>query len=282
MSSLGPYNGAGDDAHHQHADGDAVEDLLPAIEVHGLVHAGGGTLVPGAAEEPLLVEALKARQGQGHQPGGEHAHDEVAHNAHQQGKAEGEDRAGGGLAENDGQDIAGAKHAHEHDGHDSGGDVAVENGPEACLEALLQGAVQALAVAQLLTDTAGGDDVGIHAHADGEDDAGDAGQGHGKGVQVGEEAGHGGETQRHLARQADDSHHAGQPENHDHQNGDDNESDDGGHHHHVQGLRAQGGRQGLEVGGLQGEGQGAGLDLRGQLGGFLAGKVTGDGALPRR
>ena len=67
------------------------------------------------------MQAFEAGKGEGHQAGGRHAHDEVADDAHQQGKAKGEDGAGGGLAEDDGQDVAGAKHAHEHDhahGHD--------------------------------------------------------------------------------------------------------------------------------------------------------------------
>ena len=97
------------------------------------------------------MQAFEAGQREGHQAGGRHAHDEVADNAHQQGKAKGENGAGGGLAKDDGQNIAGPEHTHQHNGHNQGGDVAVEDGPEALGEAQLQGAVQRLAALQLLS-----------------------------------------------------------------------------------------------------------------------------------
>ena len=249
-----------------------------AHEVDSAGLAGGRALL-GRAKEPALAEALELRQGQGHQPGGQHAHNEVGDDAHQQSEAKGENRARSGLAEDHGQDVAGAKDHHQHNSHDGRGNVAVKDSPEAALEAVFQGPVQGLAVVQLLPHPAGGDHVGVHADADGEDQARDAGQGHGKGIHAGQEAGHRREADAHLARQGDDRHHTGQAEDNDHQQGDEDEGDDAGHQHGLQGLAAQGGGQGVEVGGGEGKGQRARLDLRRQGGGALAGEVALNHAL---
>ena len=58
------------------------------------------------------------------------------------------------------------------------GDVAVHDGPEHPVEARVWMAPgTTLAVAQLLLDALEDEDVGVHGHADGEGEAGDAGQG---------------------------------------------------------------------------------------------------------
>lgn len=74
---------------------------------------------------------------------------------------------------------------------------------QAAGKAALERAVEALAAAQLLLDTLGGDDIGIHAHADGEDDASDAGQGQGEALKHREVAGDEGQRGRHLTGQRD-------------------------------------------------------------------------------
>ena len=63
-----------------------------------------------------------------------------------------------------------------------------------------------LAVAQLLADALEDEHVGVDAHADGEDDAGDAGQGEG-----GARVGHGPEQDQEVGGQGHDRVQAGEP-----------------------------------------------------------------------
>ena len=67
----------------------------------------------------------------------------------------------------------------EEGGGDEGGGVGVEDRDPHPVEAVADGGPHRLAVAQLLADALEHEHVGVDAHADGEDDAGDAGQGQG-------------------------------------------------------------------------------------------------------
>src|SRR5580658_2495373 len=72
-------------------------------------------------------------------------------------------------------DRAGAEHPQHHPG-DERRDVGIGNGRESLLEAGADGGLWRDALAQLLADALVDQHVGIHRHADGEDDAGDARQ----------------------------------------------------------------------------------------------------------
>ena len=82
-----------------------------------------------------------------------------------------------GLGE---QAIRGAEGTHQHDRHNDDGHVAINDGGQAAGKTALERAIQRFAVVQLLLDALGGDDVGIHAHTNGQDDTCDAGQSQGK------------------------------------------------------------------------------------------------------
>src|SRR5712691_2186935 len=65
-------------------------------------------------------------------------------------------------------------------GGDEGGGVRVEDGDPHPLEAVVDRGADGLAVAQLLPYALEDEHVGVDAHADREDDAGDAGKGEGR------------------------------------------------------------------------------------------------------
>ena len=54
--------------------------------------------------------------------------------------------------------------------------MGINNGHEGFVKASVHSGARRLAIAKLFTDAFEHQDVGIHAHADGEDDTGDAGQ----------------------------------------------------------------------------------------------------------
>ena len=158
-----------------------------------------------------------------------------------------------------------AEGTHQHDGDDDDGHVAVDDGSQAAGKAALEGAVEALAAAQLFLDALGSDDVGVNTHADGEDDAGDAGQGQGEALKHREVAGDEGQRSRHLTGQSDAGQEAGQTVQSRHQNHDEGEGDDAGQHHGAQAVLAQTRADGGVAVHRQRKGQRAGVDLAGHL-----------------
>ena len=168
-----------------------------------------------------------------------------------------------------------AEGTHQHDGDDDDGHVAVDDGSQAAGEAALEGAVEALAAAQLFLDALGSDDVGVNAHADGEDDAGDAGQGQGEALKHREVTGDEGQRSRHLTSQSDAGQEAGQTVQSRHQNHDEGEGDDAGQHHGAEAVLAQAGADGRIAVHRQSERQRAGVDLAGHLDDILLGERVG-------
>ena len=141
------------------------------------------------SKQPFLTERLEAGKRFDHQTRAEHAHDEVADYADKQSVAEGVDRTGRGFAENLRENVRRTEHADEHDGNDQNRDVAVDDRPKAVGAALLNGAVQRFAGAEFFLNTARGDNVRIHAHADGKDNTRKTRQSHCKAVHKREVAG---------------------------------------------------------------------------------------------
>ncbi len=86
----------------------------------------------------------------------------------------------------------------EHDGGDERGDVGVEDGAEGLLEAGVDGEAGGLAQRELVANALIDEHVGVDGHADGEHDAGDAGQREGE-VELREEA----EEKDEIHRQRD-------------------------------------------------------------------------------
>ena len=68
----------------------------------------------------------------------------------------------------------------QNDAGDERGDMRVEHRPESAPKAGFDGATRTLSGTELFADTFVDDDVGIDRHTDGENDAGDAGQGQGR------------------------------------------------------------------------------------------------------
>ena len=73
--------------------------------------------------------------------------------------------------------------------------------------------------------------VGVNAHADGKDDARDAGQGQGEALKHGEVTGDKGQRSSHLTGQRDARKEAGQTVQHRHQDHDEGKGDEAGQHH---------------------------------------------------
>src|ERR1700677_4351004 len=94
--------------------------------------------------------------------GDEYGGKQVGEKAEDEGDCEASDRAG---AED-----------HQDEGRDDGGDVSIHNGVQGVFEALLDGDCGGLAEMELFADALEDEDVGVDAHTDGEDDAGDSGQ----------------------------------------------------------------------------------------------------------
>ena len=161
--------------------------------------------------------------------------------------------------------VRGAEGTHQHDRHDDDGHVAVDDGRQAAGKAALEGTIQRLAAAQFFLDALGGDDVGVHAHADGQDDAGDAGQRQGKALKHREITGDEGQRSRHLTGQCDTGQETGQTVQHRHQDHDEGKGDETGQHHGAQAVLAQAGADGGVAVHSQRKGQRAGVDLAGHL-----------------
>ena len=161
--------------------------------------------------------------------------------------------------------VRGAEGTHQDDRDDDDGHVAVDDGGQPAGKAALERAVKALAAAQLFLDALSGDDVGIHAHTDGEDDAGDAGQGQGEALKHREVAGDEGQRGRHLTSQRDAGEEAGQAVEGRHEHEDEGKGDDTGQHHGAQTILAQTRADGGVAVHAQRKGQRAGIDLAGHL-----------------
>ena len=173
------------------------------------------------------------------------------------------------------QAVGGAKGAHQHDGHDDDGDVAVDDGGQAPGKAALEGTVQGLAVFEFFLDALGGDDVGVHTHADGQDDTGNARQGQGKALKHREVAGNKGQGGCHLTGQCNAGQKARQTVQHRHEHHDQCKGDDTGQHHGAQAVLTQAGADGGVAIHLQGKGQCAGIDLASHLYHSLLGEGVG-------
>ena len=260
-----------DDRRHQ-AGGDGQETLAQTDKVDllllGRSFAGSIRTV-----EAGVPQSLDRGSAPDHGTGGKDAKHEVEQHASEQRVAEGVDGACGRGAEGKEDEVQGlgkeavrgAECTHQDDRDDDDGHVAVDNGGQAAGKAALERAVEALAAAQLLLDALGGDDVGIHAHADGEDDAGDAGQGQGEALKHREVAGDEGQRGRHLTGQRDAGEEAGQTVEGRHEHEDEGKGDDTGQHHGAQAVLAQTRADGGVAVHAQRKGQRAGVDLAGHF-----------------
>ena len=188
--------------------------------------------------------------------------------------------------------VRGAEGTHQHDGHDDNGHVAVNDGGQTTGKTALEGTIQRFAVFQFFLDALGGDDVGVHAHADGQDDARDAGQGQGKAFKHREVAGHKGQRCRHLTGQCDAGQKARQAVQHSHEHHDQRKGDQAGQHHGAQAVLTQAGADGGVAVHGQGKGQCAGVDLACHFNDLLLregvgcragddGRAVGDGGVDR-
>lgn len=161
----------------------------------------------------------------------------------------------------------------EESGGDEGGDVGVGDGAERVAEAFPQGGAQALDLAGrvLLPGSFEDEDVGVHGHADREDEPGEARQGEG-----GAQCGQGGVREESVAGQGD-GREAAEEAVHD---GDEECgkccADDGGPGAGPDGFGAEGGADGALFDGLDGYGEGAAVDEQGQFAGLFGGEVPGD------
>ena len=182
-----------------------------------------------------------------------------------------------GLGE---QTVRGAEGTHQHDCHNDDGHVAINDGGQATGKAALERAIQRFAVVQLLLDALGGDDVGIHAHTNGQDDTCDAGQSQGKALKHREIAGNEGQRCRHLTGQCNAGQEAGQTIQQSHQHHDEGIGNETGQHHGAQAVLAQAGADGGIAVHSQGKRQCTGIDLAGHLDHVLLregiGRGTGD------
>ena len=231
-----------------------------------------------------------------HHAGCPNAKDEVEQHTGEQRKAERVDGTGGGGSEPEEdrvehlspEAIGGAESAHQDSGNDHDGDVAIDDGGQAHLEAALDRGRQGLVLGKLFLDTLGGDDVCVNAHTDAQDDTGDAGQSQGRTGENGKVAGNDGQGSGHLAEQRDGSDGTGQAVTHNHHHSDEDECNDTGQDHDFQALSAQRRADGGVALGRQGERQRAGVDLVRQRGSAVLieialddGLAAGDGFIDR-
>ena len=259
------------DGCHQ-AGGDRQEALAQAHKVDGLLL---GFFLAGlfCTVEPRVAQCLDGCRTADHHTGSKHAKHKVQQHAGEQRVTEGINSACGGGAKGKEHKVEclskhavrGAKGTHQHDGHDDDGHVAVNDGGQAAGKTALERAIQRLAVFQLFLDAFCRDNIGIHAHADGKDDACDAGQGHGKAFKHREVAGN--ERQRccHLTSQCNTCKEARQTVQHRHEHHDQCKGDQAGQNHGAQAVLAQTGADGGIAVHRQCKGQCAGVDLAGHL-----------------
>ena len=259
--------GAQQNDRHQ-AGREGQELFAKGYEIHRLLFS---LFLPGlcSAVEPRVAQRLDGSCTANHNTGSEHAEHKVQQHAGKQRIAEGIDSACGRGAEGEEhkvqclgkQAIRGAEGTHEHDGHDDDGHIAVNDGGQAAGKAALQCAIQRFAVFQFLFDALGGDDVGIHAHADGQNDTCDTGQGQGEAFKYREVAGHKGQRSRHLTGQRDAGQKARQTVQYRHEHHDEGKSNQAGQHHGAKAVFAQTGAYGGVAVHAQRKGQCTGVDL---------------------
>ena len=222
-----------------------------------------------------------------HHTGCPDAKDEVEQHAGEQRKAEGIDRTGGGGSEPEEdrvehlspEAVGGTESTHQDSSDDDDGDVAVDDGGQAHLEAALDCGGQGLVFGKCFLDALGGDDVGVNAHADAQDDTGNAGQGQRRSREHSEVAGNDSQRSGHLTKQRNGGDGAGQAVAHDHHDSDKGKGDDTGQDHDLQALGAQGRADGGVALRRQGERQRAGVDLVCQRGSAVLIEVALDDGL---
>ena len=222
-----------------------------------------------------------------HNAGSPDTEDEVEQHAGEQCKAEGVDSTGGGGSEPEEdrvehlspEAVGGTESAHQDSSDDDDGDVAVDDGGQAHLEAALDSGRQGLVLGKLFLDALGGDDVGVNAHTDAQDDTSDTGQGQGRTREHSKVAGNDSQGSGHLAEQRDGSDGTGQTVTHNHHHSDERKGDDAGQNHDLQALGAQGRADGGVALGRQGERQRAGVDLVCQRGSAVLIEVALDDGL---
>ena len=222
-----------------------------------------------------------------HHTGCPDAKDEVEQHAGEQRKAEGIDRTGGGGAEPEEdwvehlspEAVGRAESTHQDGSDDNDGDVAVDDGGQAHLEAALDCGGQGLVFGKFFLDALGGDDVGVNAHADTQDDTGNAGQGQRRPREHSKVAGNDSQRSGHLTKQRNGGNGAGQAVAHDHHDSNKGKGDDTGQDHDLQALGAQGRADGGVALGRQGERQRAGVDLVCQRGSAVLIEVALDDGL---
>lgn len=209
----------------------------------------------------MLAQGLDARDALEHHAGEPYAHDEVGDHAHEQGVTEGVDGTGGRLAEDPGEDVGRAEDQQQDDRHDDDGHVTVDNRRERALGAALDRSVEGLACLELFLDTLGGDDVGVNAHTDRENQTGDTGQSHREGIEYREEAVDRRDRERHLADQRDNSNNTGYTVTENHKHSDQHKGNNRGIAHGGQGVLAECRADGAVGSRLQRKGQRAAVDL---------------------
>ena len=115
------------------------------------------------------------------------------------------------------------------------------------------------------------EDVGVHRHADGEDDAGDAGQGQG-----GAEHGQPGKEQEDVQHHGDVGDEPGEPVINDHEDHHHDGAEEAGRQPLVDGILAKAGADGHVLDDIDRRGQGADPQDDGQVGRLLVAETAGD------
>ena len=176
------------------------------------------------------------------------------------------------------QTIRGSKGTHQHHCHNDDGDVAVNNGGKTPGKAALQCTIQRFAVFQLFLDALCSDNIGVHAHADRQNDTGNTGQSQGKAFKHREVAGDECQRCRHLTCQCDAGNKARQTVQHRHEHHDESKGNDACQHHGSEAILAQtGADSGIAVH-RQRKGQSTGIDLTRHLDDSVLGEGVGYGA----
>ena len=130
--------------------------------------------------------------------------------------------------------VCGAEGAHQHHSHNDNCDIAVNNGFQPAAEARIQRAVNALSSADFFFDTLCCNDVGIHAHTDGKDNARNARQREREAGEHRKVTGHKGQCHSRLSQKGNGRHKARQPVIQYHEQGYQHKCNDAGQHHGIQ------------------------------------------------
>ena len=203
-----------------------------------------------------MAELLEpeAAQGVGDGQAGEEVGDQAV--GHREGEAE--DRTFGEL--------------EQDQRREQGGDVGVQNDGVSAMEAEADGLLQRLAGAQFLTDALVNQNVGVHGHADGQQDAADAGEG-----QRGVGELHQRQDDQNVEDQGEHGDHTGGPVVEDHQRDDEDRTPEEGADAGPDRVHAESGADGAAAFDLQRGLEGAGLEDLDQVGGLILIEAAGDG-----